>query len=53
MNEKLTGEEKIINYKILNSSVEEDKVIVEVFFTVYEDITDYSKIEEQPKNEKN
>ena len=53
MNEKLTGEEKITNYKILNLSVEEDKVIVEVFFTVYEDITDYSKIEEQPKNEKN
>ena len=52
MNEKLTEEERIINYKVLNSSVEEDKVIVEVFFTVYEDITSYSRIEEQQKNEK-
>ena len=53
MNEKLTEEERIINYKVLNSSVEEDKVIAEVFFTVYEDITSYSRIEEQQKNEKN
>ncbi len=45
MNENLTDEEKIIDYKVLNSSIEDDKVIVEVFFTVYEDITDYSKIE--------
>ena len=52
MNEKLTEEERIINYKVLNSSVEEDKVIAEVFFTVYEDITSYSRIEEQQKNEK-
>ena len=45
MNDSLTGEEKIIDYKVLNSNIEDDKVIVEVFFTVYEDITDYSKIE--------
>ena len=45
MNDSLTGEEKIIDYKVLNFNIEDDKVIVEVFFTVYEDITDYSKIE--------
>ena len=45
MNEKLDGEEKIIDYKVLNFDIEEDKVILDVFFTVYEDITSYSKIE--------
>ena len=45
MNENLSDDEKIINYKVLNSSVEDDKVIVNVFFTVYENITEYSKIE--------
>ena len=45
MNEKLDGEEKIIDYKILNFDIEDDKVILDIFFTVYEDITSYSKIE--------
>ena len=45
MNEKLDGEEKIIDYKVLSFDIEEDKVILDVFFTVYEDITSYSKIE--------
>lgn len=45
MNEKLDGDEKIIDYKVLNFNVEDDKVILDVFFTVYEDITSYSKIE--------
>lgn len=45
MNETLDGEEKIIDYKVLNFDIEEDKVILDVFFTVYEDITSYSKIE--------
>ena len=45
MNEGLKGDERIIDYKVLNSTIEDDKLIVEVFFTVYEDITDYSKIE--------
>ena len=45
MNEKLDGEEKIIDYKVLNFDIEEDKVMLDVFFTVYEDITSYSKIE--------
>ena len=45
MNENLSDDEKIIDYKVLNSSVEDDKVIVNVFFTVYENITEYSKIE--------
>ena len=45
MNENLTAEENIIDYKILNTTIEENKVIVSMFFTVYENITDYSKIE--------
>ena len=45
MNEKLDGEEKIIDYKVLNFDIEDDKVILDIFFTVYEDITSYSKIE--------
>ena len=51
MNEKLDGDEKIIDYKVLNFNVEEDKVILDVFFTVYENITDYSKIEEKIEGE--
>ncbi len=45
MNETLDGEEKVIDYKVLSFNIEEDKVILDVFFTVYEDITSYSKIE--------
>ena len=51
MNEKLDNDEKIIDYKVLNFSVEEDKVILDVFFTVYENITSYSKIEEKIEGE--
>ena len=51
MNEKLDGDEKIIDYKALNFNVEEDKVILDVFFTVYENITGYSKIEEKIEGE--
>lgn len=51
MNEKLDGDEKIIDYKVLNFNVEEDKVILDVFFTVYENITGYSKIEEKIEGE--
>ena len=51
MNEGLSDDEQIINYKILNFNIEEDKVILDVFFTVYEDITSYSKIEEKIEGE--
>ena len=51
MNEKLDDDEKIIDYKVLNFNVEEDKVILDVFFTVYENITGYSKIEEKIEGE--
>ena len=45
INETLDNDEKIIDYKVLNYNVEEDKVILDIFFTVYENITGYSKIE--------
>ncbi len=51
MNEKLDSDEKVIDYKVLNFNVEDDKVILDVFFTVYENITGYSKIEEKIEGE--
>ncbi len=45
MNEKLDDDEKILDYKLLKFDIKDDKVVLEMFFTVYENITSYSKIE--------
>lgn len=44
MEEKLDDDEKIIDYKVLKLNIKEDKIVLDVFFTVYENITGYSKI---------
>ena len=44
MAEKLDEDEKIIDYRILKLDIKEDKIVLDVFFTVYENITGYSKI---------
>ena len=44
MEEKLDDDERIIDYKVLKLNIKEDKIVLEVFFTVYENITGYSKI---------
>lgn len=43
---KLNDNEKIISSKNLKVTVNDSKIELEVFFTVYEDITGYEKIEE-------
>ncbi len=45
MQERLNNEEKIIDYQVLKVNIKDDKIILDMFFTVYEDITSYSKIE--------
>lgn len=45
ISESLNSDEYIIDYKVLNSNIENDKVIVNVFFTVFENITNYELIE--------
>lgn len=44
--QQLSSNERIIASKDLNISVKESKIRLEVFFTVYEDITDYQVIDE-------
>lgn len=44
--ESMSDEEKILSYHILSTKIEEDKVILQVFYSVYENITDYRPIEE-------
>ncbi len=44
MEEKLDDDERIIDYKVLKLNIKEDKIVLDVFFTVYENITGYSKI---------
>lgn len=46
MQKELKENEYIINNKVLKVNVKENKVALDVFFIVYEDITDYSLIEE-------
>lgn len=48
--ETMKEEEKILSYHILSTKVEEDKVVLEVFYSVYENITDYRPIEEVEEN---
>ncbi len=40
----LSGEEKILNYKVVHEAVESNGVKLQVFFSVYEDITEYLEI---------
>ncbi len=42
--DKLENEEKILKYKIINRVIENNGVRLKVFFSVYEDITDYLEI---------
>ena len=42
--ETLDGEEKILQYKILSQKLENNGVYMRVFFSVYEDITEYESI---------
>jgi len=46
MDEKLKEGESIIDYKILKTSIKEDKIVLDMFFTVLEDITEYQIIEQ-------
>ena len=41
---KLSEKEKILKYKIINREIENNGVTLKVFFSVYEDITDYLEI---------
>jgi len=50
MDEKLKEDESIIDYKILKTSVKEDKIVLDVFFTVLENITGYEEIKEVDDN---
>lgn len=42
--EKLGNEEKVLKYKVMNREIENNGVILKVFFSVYENITDYLEI---------
>ena len=50
MNDKLKENEYIIDYQILKTTIKEDKIVLDMFFTVCEDITDYVAIEEGEEN---
>ena len=45
LKKKLNDDERIISKKTLNFSSNNSKIEVDVFFKVYENITDYSKID--------
>ena len=47
INSKLNDKEKILDAKKLKVNVNDSTIELEMFFTVYEDITGFSKIEEQ------
>lgn len=49
MESKLSDKEKILSSKNLKVDVNDSKIELEIFFTVYEDITEYQKIEEEIK----
>lgn len=51
MKSQLNDNEYVIEQKNLKVLLKDSKIILDTFFTVYEDITDYAKIEEQPKEE--
>lgn len=45
MTSKLKENEYIINYKILNTNVKENELQLNIFFSIYENITEYQTIE--------
>lgn len=51
MEAQLTDEEYIISQKNLKINIKDSKIVLEVFFVVYEDITDYEEIIEIPEKE--
>lgn len=53
INSSLSKDEYIISKKALNYSVDDSKIMVDVFFKVYENITDYVKVEDIPENTQN
>lgn len=53
INSSLSKDEYIINKKALNYSVDDSKIMVDVFFKVYENITDYVKVEDIPEDTQN
>lgn len=44
--ESFDNDEYIIDYKILNQTIENDGVILDIFYSVYENITEYEEIVE-------
>ena len=46
INSKLNDKEYIISSKNLKVEIKESKIVLEMFFSVYEDITDYRVIED-------
>ena len=53
INSSLSKDEYIISKKALNYSVDDSKIMVDVFFKVYENITDYVKVEDIPEDTQN
>ena len=53
INSSLSKDEYIISKKVLNYSVDDSKIMVDVFFKVYENITDYVKVEDIPEDTQN
>lgn len=51
MVKQLTAKEKILMQKLLKSTINSNKVKIDIFFKVYENITSYKKIEEVIINE--
>ena len=51
MKSKLGDKERILDSKNLKVEIKESKIEVDMFFTVFEDITAYQKIEEPLKEE--
>ena len=47
----LKEDEYIIDYKVLNTNIKQNELELNIFFTVYENITDYKPIEEKLNNE--
>lgn len=50
MKNNLKEKEYIINYKILNTNIKESELELNIFFSIYENITDYETIENIEEN---
>ena len=44
MNKNLKKDEYIISDKVLKTDIKQDKIVIDVFFSIYENITDYKDI---------